>query len=190
MRLSTVIAFSTLASASAFVPRSLPASIAPQALHVAVDPSYHTAGSGMTVNTIPTMIDHLTEDNFEQSLEMMESFLVDEASLKEYRGLMQALHSKCDEIGKSIPKGYALYKVGPVTHIAKEFTAGSGMNVQTIPTMIDHLTEDNFDESLEMMEPLLVNEATLTEYLGFIKVLKARCETIGKSIPEGYAHHA
>jgi hypothetical protein len=77
------------------------------------------------------------------------------------------------------------------SHIDKDFTAGSGMDVNHLPTMIDHLTADNFDESLEMMEPLLTNECVGKEYDDAMSKLKAKCKEIGKELPANYApsHH-
>lgn len=77
------------------------------------------------------------------------------------------------------------------THISKDFTASSGMTEFHIPTMIDNLSADNFDASLEMMEPLLVNECVGEEYDTFMSKLTQKTKEIGKELPKGYAptHH-
>ena len=73
----------------------------------------------------------------------------------------------------------------------KSYTAGSGMNDDTLPSMIKHLSTDNFDESLEMMEPLLLNECVGEECELFMSQLQDKAAELGMTIPKGYAatHH-
>jgi hypothetical protein len=56
---------------------------------------------------------------------------------------------------------------------------------------IDNLTVDNFVETLEMMEPLLLNECVGPECDVHLDRLRSKCQEIGKELPEGYAptHH-
>ena len=77
------------------------------------------------------------------------------------------------------------------THINPDFTSGSGMDVDSIPVFIKNLSKDNFDESLEMMEPLLQNEVVGKEYDDFMDQLKQKCKEIGMELPKNYAptHH-
>lgn len=76
-----------------------------------------------------------------------------------------------------------------VSHIDADFTASSGMNEDAMPSLIDHLNEENFVESLEMMEPLFMNECVGKEYETFMSQLESKCNEIGKDIPPGYAPH-
>ncbi|KAL3915893.1 MAG: hypothetical protein SGARI_008084 [Bacillariaceae sp.] len=77
------------------------------------------------------------------------------------------------------------------SHIDKSFTAGSGMDVDTIPVLIKNLNEDNFAESLEMMEPLLMNECVGDECDIFLSQVQDKADDLGMKIPKGYAptHH-
>jgi hypothetical protein len=82
-------------------------------------------------------------------------------------------------------------KMTSETHINRDFTAGSGMNDDTIPFLIKNLSKDNFKESLEMLEPLLMNECVGDECELFMQQLKDKVTEIGMKIPDGYApsHH-
>ena len=77
------------------------------------------------------------------------------------------------------------------THISKEYTAGSGMTEHDIPLFIKNLSEDNFDESLEMLEALLNNECVGEVCEDYIGQLQDKAREIGKEIPPGYGslHH-
>jgi len=78
-----------------------------------------------------------------------------------------------------------------MTKMDKGFTADSGLTVEMIPMYIENLNEENFDESLGMLEPLLTNECVGDKCDTFMEDLKAKAASIGKSLPEGYApsHH-
>ena len=69
--------------------------------------------------------------------------------------------------------------------------ADSSLDVHNLRTLIDNLAPDNYDTSLRMMEPLLVNECVGQECEDYLAQLKEKCEEIGKPLPEGYAptHH-
>jgi len=72
-----------------------------------------------------------------------------------------------------------------------EFFADSGLTVDAIPMYIDNLDVDNFEASLEMLEPLLTNECVGDQCDVFVDELKDKAAEIGKEIPEGYGrfHH-
>lgn len=73
----------------------------------------------------------------------------------------------------------------------KDFTADSGLDIGSVPVLIENLNKDNFAESLEMLEPMLMNECAGDECTLFLSQLEKKCAAIGKSLPEGYAptHH-
>ena len=77
------------------------------------------------------------------------------------------------------------------THMDKDYTAGSGMTEHEIGLFIDNLTAENFDESLEMLEPLLTNECVGEVCDDYVGRLKEKADKIGKTVPKGYAatHH-
>ncbi|KAG7369573.1 hypothetical protein IV203_027319 [Nitzschia inconspicua] len=77
------------------------------------------------------------------------------------------------------------------THINRDYTAGSGMNDNSIPVLIKNLNKDNFEESLEMLEPLLMNECVGEECELFMGQLNDKATEIGMKVPDGYApsHH-
>ncbi|KAL3895385.1 MAG: hypothetical protein SGARI_007465, partial [Bacillariaceae sp.] len=66
------------------------------------------------------------------------------------------------------------------SHIDKGYTASSGMDIDTLPFMISMLDEDNFVESLEMMEPLLMNECVGSECDIFLECIQDRAEDLGQ----------
>lgn len=77
------------------------------------------------------------------------------------------------------------------THMDKDYTAGSGMTEHDISVFIENLTAENFEESLEMLEPLLTNECVGDVCDDFVAQLNDKAESIGKKVPDGYAatHH-
>lgn len=77
------------------------------------------------------------------------------------------------------------------THMDKGYTVGSGMTEHEIPTLIDNLNQENFMESLEMLEPLLTNECVGDICDDYVGMLREKAQEIGKEIPPGYAasHH-
>lgn len=60
-----------------------------------------------------------------------------------------------------------------------------------LPFMIEKLTKENFDESIEMMEALLTNECVGDECDIAMGLLKEKCKEIGMELPPDYAptHH-
>jgi len=73
------------------------------------------------------------------------------------------------------------------THIDPQYTVSEGMTHDTVPVFIDNLNQENFLESLEMMEPLLMNECVGKEYDEFMSQLETKCADVGKKVPKGYA---
>jgi predicted esterase len=69
--------------------------------------------------------------------------------------------------------------------------ADSSLDVHNLRSLIDNLKPDNFDVSLEMMEPLLMNECVGDECEMYLEQLKDKCGEIGKELPSGFAptHH-
>ena len=77
------------------------------------------------------------------------------------------------------------------THMDKSYTVGSGMTEHDIPGFIEKLTAENFEETLEMLEPLLTNECVGEICEDYVTQLKEKAASIGKEIPSTYAptHH-
>jgi hypothetical protein len=77
------------------------------------------------------------------------------------------------------------------THVEREFTADSGMNVDNLPLFIDNLNVENFEESLEIFEALFTNECVGDTCEDYINQLKEKAKTIGKELPPGFGskHH-
>jgi len=73
----------------------------------------------------------------------------------------------------------------------QEHMADSSLDVHNLRTLIDNLKPDNYKVSMEMCESLLMNEAVGHEYDEYMADLKAKCQEIGKPLPEGFAptHH-
>lgn len=77
------------------------------------------------------------------------------------------------------------------THISKDFTADSGMNEAAIPVLIDNLNQENFLESLEMLEPLMTNECVGEVCDLYMGDLEEKCEKVGMDLPKDFprTHH-
>ena len=73
----------------------------------------------------------------------------------------------------------------------KNQMADSSLDVHNLRTLIDNLKPDNYDASLSLMEPLLLNECVGQECEDYLAQLKDKCQEIGKPLPEGFAptHH-
>jgi len=73
----------------------------------------------------------------------------------------------------------------------KNQMADSSLDVHNLRTLIDNLKPDNYDASLGLMEPLLMNECVGQECEDYLAQLKDKCQEIGKPLPEGFAptHH-
>ena len=78
-------------------------------------------------------------------------------------------------------------KMSSDTHMGQDFTADSGLTVAAIPMYIDNLNQQNFVETLEMLEPLLINECRGETCEMFVEDLKEKAKSIGKEIPSNYA---
>ena len=77
------------------------------------------------------------------------------------------------------------------THVEGEFTADSGMNVDSLPLYIDNLSVENFEESLENFEALFTNEGVGDAWEDFSNQLKDKAKAIGKELPPAFGanHH-
>jgi hypothetical protein len=73
-----------------------------------------------------------------------------------------------------------------------DFSAvGSGMTEDQIPLLIENFSKDNFQLSLEMLEPLLTVECVGDHCDTYVAELRAKAAEIGMELPAGYApsHH-
>ena len=79
--------------------------------------------------------------------------------------------------------------IGPLFDKAQ--MADSSLDIHNLRPLIDNLAADNFEKSLELIEPLLVNECTGQECEDYLGQLQAKCKEIGLSLPAGFApsHH-
>ena len=77
------------------------------------------------------------------------------------------------------------------THVEGEFTADSGMNVDSLPLYIDNLNVENFEQSLEIFEAVFTNECVGETCEDFISQLQEKAKAIGKELPAGFGtkHH-
>jgi hypothetical protein len=115
---------------------------------------------------------------------MMHSLVLLAAILLNAEGFSPAKHYP-----RSCP--YTTVSMSSESSLVKDYTAGSGMNDDTIPVFIKNLSKDNFEASLEMLEPLLMNECIGDECEFYLGELHAKASEIGVKIPDGYApsHH-
>ena len=67
----------------------------------------HMADSSLDVHNLRTLIDNLAPDNFDKSLPLMETLLVNECVGQECEDYLGQLKDKCQEIGKTLPEGFA-----------------------------------------------------------------------------------
>ena len=72
-------------------------------------------------------------------------------------------------------------------HFSKEYTASSGVTVDQIPGMIEHLTIENMEESLDLLEPLLTNECVGDVCEDFLDEIEHKMEDMGEHLPQDYA---
>jgi hypothetical protein len=150
-----------------------------------------TAGSGMQLQHVQTLIDKLNKDNYVVSLEMIEPFLVNEANTDLYEQSMKRIYHKAHNMGLPIPDNYAQDPSRPPFSLhgddSLDKTAGSGMQLQHVELLISHLSDDNFDVSLEMIEPFLLNEASPATLQRSVEEIKQKAEKLGKEVPESFA---
>ena len=76
-------------------------------------------------------------------------------------------------------------------HMDKSYTVGSGMTEHDIQFFIEKMSTENFEETLEMLEPLLTNECVGEVCEDYIGQLQDKAKSLGKKIPANYAptHH-
>ena len=65
------------------------------------------ADSSLDVHNLPMLIDNLAPDNFDASLELIETLIVNECVGQECEDYLGQLKDKCQEIGKTLPEGFA-----------------------------------------------------------------------------------
>ena len=75
----------------------------------------------------------------------------------------------------------------PMTSEDNFATAASGANIHDIPSLIEHLATDNFEESLVLLEPLLMNECVGEECKDYVGEVEAKAKKLGKTVPDTYA---
>lgn len=73
--------------------------------------------------------------------------------------------------------------------VAEEVPAAptSGLTMKTVRKTIDNLTKENFDESLSMLEPFLVNEAGVSIYSKSMRRLARQAKVLGAEMPASFA---
>jgi len=79
-------------------------------------------------------------------------------------------------------------KIGvPLFDSSNAQMADSSLDVHNLRSLIDNLKPDNFEKSLEVMEPLLMNECAGEECEMYLQELHEKCGEIGMKLPNGYA---
>jgi hypothetical protein len=131
----------------------------------------------------------LTESEIDQALHRISTHTT--AMMMKTAFVIAALFASAQAFAPMIITSHNTALFNSETHIDKSYTAGSGMNDDTLPFMIKNLSKDNFVESLEMMEPLLLNECVGEECELYMSQLQDKAAELGLKIPEGYAptHH-
>jgi hypothetical protein len=66
----------------------------------------------------------------------------------------------------------------------------SGLRMKDVRKAIDNLDKDNFDSTLQTLEPYLVNEARSTMYKKSVQRIAVRAKALGVEMPEKYAFEA
>lgn len=154
--------------------------------------SEQNIGSGMQLPHVQMLIDKIDENNYAESLKMIEPFLLNEANKDEYQEAMRKLNRKAHHLGIEIPHDFASDKFHqPPFSLhggdeSMDKTAGSGMQLQHVDLLIDHLSKDNFETSLDTIEPFLLNEADDAFVKDALQRIESKASAFGKSIPEDY----
>ena len=68
------------------------------------------------------------------------------------------------------------------------FVSSSHVYEKDIPFLIEHLAADNFDVSLELLEPLLMSECAGQECEDYLEQLQTKAASIGKALPEDFVN--
>lgn len=150
----------------------------------------YTAGSGMSLNHVQVLIDNLDESNYKESLEMIEPFLLNEADTQLYQDSMKRIYSKAHTLGIEVPEDFAqdgkyhLFSVKSDDSPRK--TAGSGMQLQHVELLIKNLTGHNFDASLDMIEPFLLNEADAETRQNALDRIAEKAKKLGTALPANF----
>jgi hypothetical protein len=167
-----------------------------EAFHVPFprDNAYRTGKRYMahTDEELDLMIDELDVHNFTEKIQKIESLLLQKAISEDYREAVRRLIRKAHHLGMSIPSDFASDSSHqPPFHLhggdeSMDKTAGSGMLLQHVELLIEHLDAENFANSLDTMEPFLINEADDAFRENALKRIESKASTFGKSIPEDY----
>jgi hypothetical protein len=167
-----------------------------EAFHVPI-PRYNAHRSGKlcmaeTDEELDFMIDELDAHNFTDKMQKIESLLIHKVDSDDYREAMRRLNRKAHHLGMNIPPDFASdASHQPPFHLhggdeSMDKTAGSGMLLQHVELLIEHLDGDNFAESLDTMEPFLINEADDAFRENALKQIESKASSFGKSIPKDY----
>ena len=63
----------------------------------------------------------------------------------------------------------------------------SGLTMKAVRKSIDNLTKENFEESLSMLEPFLVNEAGVSIYSKSMRRIARQAKVLGTEVPASFA---
>lgn len=150
------------------------------------------SNNGMHLQQLQMLLDEIDENNFTETLEKIEPLLLQDVSTDEYKEAMRHLTRKAHHLGMEIPHDFCSDKShSPPFHLhggdeSMDKTAGSGMQLQHVDLLIEHLEESNFETSLDVIEPFLINEADETFRSNALKSIESKASSFGKSIPENY----
>ena len=94
-------------------------------------------------------------------------------------------------LGFVTPPAFGVKQVAAAPLFDRKQMADSSLDVHNLRSLIDNLAPDNFEASLDLIEPLLVNECVGQECEDYLSQLKDKCEDIGVALPDGFApsHH-
>ena len=78
----------------------------------------------------------------------------------------------------------------PVESPVASASATSSLTMKKVRKTIAKLSAENFEASLETIEPFLANDAGATIYAKSMRRISAMAKQVGKEIPSGYAKEA
>ena len=147
---------------------------------------------GMHLQRLEQLIDEIDQNNYKETLQTIEPLLLQDASPEEYNEAMRHLNRKAHHLGMDIPHDFASdTSHQPPIHLhggdeSMDKTAGSGMLLQHVDLLIEHLDGRNFEASLDTIEPFLINEADETFLKDALQRIESKAGSFGKSIPKNY----
>lgn len=74
----------------------------------------------------------------------------------------------------------------PQHHMDEHFTPDGHVTAENIPAYIQHIDGENFDETLEILEPVLTEECEGVIQDIFMADLMIKAKKFGKKIPDDY----